>query len=57
VQPSQLDRELKRKQVVFVDAQASQFLDPPEPLAQRVGMNEQGPRALDDAAPLRQVSL
>ena len=41
VQPRQLDRQLERQQVVLVEMQAGQLLDPPEALAQRVRVDEQ----------------
>jgi hypothetical protein len=57
MEPSEPDRELEREQVVLVEIEVGQLLDPSQALAQRVGMNEQGPGAVDHAAPLRQVSL
>ncbi len=41
VQPRQLDRQLERQQVVLVEVQPGQLLDPPQPLAQRVRVDEQ----------------
>ena len=57
MKPRQLDRELERKQVIAIELQPRQLLDPSEPLTQGVGMDEQRPRRLDHAPALGQVAL
>ena len=57
VQPRQLDRQLERQQVVLVEVEPGQLLDPAQPLAQRVRVDEQLARALDHAPALGQVPL
>ena len=57
VQPRELDRQLEREQVVLVEVEPGQLLDPAQPLAQRVGVDEQRAGALDHAAALGQIAL
>ena len=53
----QLDRQLQRQQIVRVELEPGQLLDPGEPLAQRVRVDVQRPRALDHRSAFCQVAL
>jgi hypothetical protein len=44
VQPRELDRQLERQQVVLVEVESGQLLDPAEPLTQRIRVDEKRPR-------------